>query len=87
MAASDLGLSFKYKDNAGMTGDIKDALANFDMNKTGHVSTSELIAGAKALQEARNAGGIGGALKLQSRAFGLTDPCWRGSASARRSIT
>ena len=60
MAASDLGLSFKYKDNAGMTGDIKDALANFDMNKTGHVSTSELIAGAKALQEARNAGGIGG---------------------------
>jgi len=53
MAARDLSLSFKYKDNDDMTGDIKEALANFDLDKSGHVSTSELVAGAKALQEVR----------------------------------
>ena len=54
-----------------MSEEIKAALASFDLNKTGGVSTSELIAGAKALEEVRNGRGT---VELQSRAFELRDP-------------
>ena len=49
--------SFMYSSNDQMTSEVKDALSAFDLNKTGSVSTSELVAGAKALQEARSQGG------------------------------
>ena len=49
--------SFMYGSNDQMTSEVKDALSAFDLNKTGSVSTSELVAGAKALQEARSQGG------------------------------
>ena len=58
MAACDRA-SFAYKNNDHMAAEVKDALANFDLDKTGAVSTSELIAAAKALQEARTSGGEG----------------------------
>jgi hypothetical protein len=45
--------SFMYGSNDQMTSEVKDALSAFDLNKTGSVSTSELVAGAKALQEVR----------------------------------
>ena len=45
--------SFVYANNDQMTSEVKDALAGFDQDKTGRVSTSELVAGAKALQEVR----------------------------------
>ena len=45
--------SFVYANNDQMTSEVKDALASFDQDKTGRVSTSELVAGAKALQEVR----------------------------------
>ena len=48
--------SFMYGSNDQMTSEVKDALSAFDLNKTGSVSTSELVAGAKALQEARSQG-------------------------------
>lgn len=49
----DRRATFAYKTNDSMADDVKDALANFDLDKTGRVSTSELVAGAKALQEVR----------------------------------
>ena len=48
--------SFVYASNDNMTTEVKDALAGFDLDKTGRVSTSELVAGAKALQEVRPRG-------------------------------
>lgn len=45
--------SFMYGSNDQMTTEVKTALAAFDLDKTGRVSTSELVAGAKALQEVR----------------------------------
>ena len=48
--------SFVYANNDNMTSEVKDALAGFDQDKTGRVSTSELVAGAKALQEVRRRG-------------------------------
>jgi len=45
--------SFMYSANEQMTSEVKDALSAFDLDKTGRVSTSELVAGAKALQEVR----------------------------------
>ena len=48
--------SFVYANNDQMTSEVKDALAGFDQDKTGRVSTSELVAGAKALQEVRPRG-------------------------------
>lgn len=52
-AQEDRRATFAYKQNDSMADDVKDALANFDLDKTGRVSTSELVAGAKALQEVR----------------------------------
>ena len=48
--------SFMYSSNDQMTSEVKDALSAFDLDKTGRVSTSELVAGAKALQEVRGRG-------------------------------
>ena len=48
--------SFMYGSNDQMTTEVKTALAAFDLDKTGRVSTSELVAGAKALQEVRGSG-------------------------------
>merc|ERR1719152_350183 len=45
--------SFVYANNDQMTSEVKDALKGFDLDNTGRVSTSELVAGAKALQEVR----------------------------------
>jgi len=45
--------SFMYSNNDQMTSEVKDALSAFDLDKTGRVNTSELVAGAKALQEVR----------------------------------
>jgi len=45
--------SFVYGSNDQMTTEVKSALSAFDLDKTGRVSTSELVAGAKALQEVR----------------------------------
>ena len=46
--------SFMYGSNDQMTSEVKDALSAFDLDKTGRVSTSELVAGAKALHEVRS---------------------------------
>ena len=48
--------SFVYGSNDQMTTEVKSALSAFDLDKTGRVSTSELVAGAKALQEVRRSG-------------------------------
>jgi len=45
--------SFVYATNDQMTSEAKEALKSFDQDNTGRVSTSELVAGAKALQEVR----------------------------------
>ena len=61
--------SFMYSANDQMTGEVKDALSAFDLDKTGRVTTSELVAGAKALQEAPSGGrrGGGGGCCLRTR--------------------
>jgi len=51
--AVSLGASFAYKNNMDMTDEIKNALGHLDLDKTGRVSTSELVAAAKALVEVR----------------------------------
>ena len=71
--------SFVYASNDNMTSEVKDALAGFDLDKTGRVSTSELVAGAKALQEVR--------LRGRERLVGLRNRAgsdvsvWRKAAS------
>ena len=45
--------SFVYANNDQMTSEVKDALKGFDLDNRGRVSTRELVAGAKALQEVR----------------------------------
>ena len=52
-AMVDSRASFAYKNNMDMTDEIKNALAHLDLDKTGRVSTSELVAAAKALEEVR----------------------------------
>lgn len=59
-AMVDLRASFAYKENMEMTDEIKNALAHLDLDKTGRVSTSELVAAAKALEEVRRGSGWGG---------------------------
>ena len=59
--------SFMYSSNDQMTSEVKDALSAFDLDKTGRVTTSELVAGAKALQEARSRGG--GCLRTREAAM------------------
>lgn len=51
--ADSMRASFAYKENNDMTDEIKNALAHLDLDKTGRVSTSELVAAAKALEEVR----------------------------------
>jgi hypothetical protein len=54
MAAMGLDrASFVYASNDQMTSEVKEALKSFDQDNTGRVSTSELVAGAKALNEVR----------------------------------
>ena len=48
------GVSFMYKENQTMSDDAKAALAHFDADKTGYVSTSELVAAAQALEDVRS---------------------------------
>ena len=50
--------SFVYENNESFSDEIKEALASFDLNKSGMVHTSELVAGAKALEEVRDEGGV-----------------------------
>jgi len=54
MASGDLRASFAYSSNPAVDPDMKAALAKFDLTKSGVVTTSELVAGAKALEEARS---------------------------------
>ena len=65
--------SFVYGSNDQMTSEVKTALAAFDLDKTGRVSTSELVAGAKALQEVRGSGS--GQLCPRCGVGGCTVPC------------
>ena len=45
--------TINYRNNEALTADLKEVLAEFDLTKTGTVTTSELVAGAEALREVR----------------------------------
>jgi hypothetical protein len=45
--------TFNYKQNANMSEDMKEVMAMFDHDKTGQVTTSDLIAAAQAHEEMR----------------------------------
>ena len=54
--------TFNYRDSSNIDPNVKAVLAQFDLDKTGQVTTRELVAGVKALQEVRALGAAGGPL-------------------------
>merc|ERR1719253_1910512 len=46
--------TFNYQDNAGVSNEVKEVLAMFDHDKSGKVTTNDLMAAARAQQELQN---------------------------------